>query len=351
MVCDARRRLAGLTLLASRTATSPQSLQCAGAHTVSATTPAVASSPTQLARLPVVASRRRSLRPGTGNLDQTQRPPIRASPPAPSNVVEAVNSALFIYTRTGTQSVSRCRSTSSCQHVGGMGGQVSACRLRPGLGPFHPDGVAVQHCSQRVLERSGSDRGRRPGADPTTAWTSPGLSTIEAIFGGSDNRSPSISRLGMTSTVVDLSWDYTDCLGSCRSPARQTIVQRADLVCGNARGEQRSRVHRGGPTGVQPAMALGLPAVEYQIVNDTNCSATAADTFAVFAISGTPEAKNVLTRMCRHRIGDQREQRSTCRSTGRDERHAAGQRRSIPRVRCGRATRSGRGQHRVYAKW
>ena len=136
-------------------------------------------------------------------------------------------------------------------------------------------------------------------ADPTLAWQAPRTLNNEALFAGSDQPVATDVSLGMTSTVVDVSWDYTDCLGTAQ-PLSQTqtdIIQRADLAAGTL-GVNSARFFTGGPAGVQPAMALGLSTVEYQVANDANCNGPAANAFAVFAITGTPDQLNVSQPQC-----------------------------------------------------
>ena len=80
-----------------------------------------------------------------------------------SDVVEAVNSALFVYNRSGHADRERSRSTRSSRTPSGWAVQVPARGLRPGVGPVHPGGVAVQRGSLGMCQRSEPDPGRRRG--------------------------------------------------------------------------------------------------------------------------------------------------------------------------------------------
>ncbi len=214
-----------------------------------------------------------------------------------NDVVEAVNSALFIYSRTGTQigpalSINKLVNTSA-----GWAVKYPHVVYDPVSGRF------ILAVVQFNTARSGctSDQSQIEvvvsGADPTTAWQVARTFNNEAIFSGSDQPVAVNLSLGLTNTVVDITWDYTDCLGTAGVHSQTDIVQRSDLTAGTL-GVNSARAFTAGPAGVQPAMALGLSAVEYQIVNDANCTATAPNTFAVFSISGTPDAKNVSSPVC-----------------------------------------------------
>ena len=133
-------------------------------------------------------------------------------------------------------------------------------------------------------------------ADPTTAWQTPRTFNNLAVLTGDTAVATDVS-LGMTSTVVALAWDYSSCVHGTPVASQTDIVQRSDLATG-ALGVNSARAFTGGPLGIQPAMALGLSNVEYEIANDATCSATAAGNYAIFSYSGTPEAKNVTGPTC-----------------------------------------------------
>jgi hypothetical protein len=290
---------AALPLPSPHTVTSEQSLgahPAHGARTDSATTPAVASSPTELATFAGGGQQAAIAAAGTGiSINTTPADPSVAA--GASDVVEAVNSALFIYSRTGTQigqplSINKLVNTSA-----GWAVKYPHVVYDPVSGRF------ILAVLQFNTARSGCSNDQSQieiavsGADPTTAWQVARTFNNEAIFGGADQPVAVNLSLGLTSTVVDVSWDYTDCLGTAGLHSQTDIVQRSDLTAGTL-GVNSARAFTGGPPGVQPAMGLGLSGIEYQIANDANCSATATNTFAVFSISGTPDAKNVSSPVC-----------------------------------------------------
>ena len=133
-------------------------------------------------------------------------------------------------------------------------------------------------------------------ADPTTAWQTAHTFNNLAVLPNDTAVDTDVS-LGMTSTVVALAWDYSSCVHGTPVASQTDIVQRSDLTSG-ALGVNSARAFTGGPLGIQPAMALGLSSVEYEIANDATCSTTAADNYAIFSYSGTPEAKNVTGPTC-----------------------------------------------------
>ena len=133
-------------------------------------------------------------------------------------------------------------------------------------------------------------------ADPTTAWQTPRTFNNLGSLGGATPVALNVS-LGMTSTVVALAWDYASCLTGNAVASQTDIVQRADLATGTL-GVNSARAFTPGPLGAQPAMALGLSTVEYEIANDSNCTGTATNQYEVFTYSGTPDAKNVAGPTC-----------------------------------------------------
>jgi hypothetical protein len=290
---------AGLPLPSSHTATSQQPVRshpASGAHTDAATTPAVASTPTQLATFAGGGEQAAITAAGSGiSINNTPADPSVAA--GASDVVEAVNSALFIYTRTGAQigqplSINKLVNTSA-----GWAVKYPHIVYDPVSGRFIL--AVLQFNTARSLCSSAGSQIEVvvSGADPTAAWQVARTFNNEAIFGGTDQPVAVNLSLGLTNTVVDLSWDYTDCAGSAGLHSQTDIIQRSDLTAGTL-GVNSARAFTGGPPGMQPAMALGLSGVEYQIANGANCSAPASNTFAVFSISGTPDAKNVSPPVC-----------------------------------------------------
>jgi IPT/TIG domain len=266
------------------------------AHADSATTPSVASSPTQLATFAGGGEQAAIAAAGTGiSINTTPADPSVAA--GASDVVEAVNSALFIYSRTGTQIGQPLSINKLVNTPAGWAVKYPHIVYDPVSGRF------ILAVLQYNTARSGCSNDQSQievvvsGSDPTTAWQVARTFNNEAVFGGTDQPVALNLSLGMTSTVVDISWDYTDCLVTAGLRSQTDIIQRSDLTAGTL-GVSSARAFTEGPAGVQPAMAPGLAGVEYQIVNDANCTATATNAYAVFSISGTPDAKNVSSPVC-----------------------------------------------------
>ena len=251
--------------------------------------------PTQLATFAGGGQQAAIAAAGTGiSINNTPADPSVAA--GANDVVEAVNSAVFVYSRTGTLlttlSINKLVATST-----GWAVKYPHVVYDPLSGRFIL--AVLQFNTARV--GCSNDQSQIQvavsGADPTATWQVARTFNNLAIFAGTDQPIALNLSLGLTSTVVDLTWDYTDCLGSAGIQSQTDIVQRSDLTAGTL-GVNSARAFAPGPPGVQPAMALGLSGVEYQIVNDATCSAPAANSFAVFTISGTPDAKNVTSPFC-----------------------------------------------------
>ena len=213
----------------------------------------------------------------------------------PSNVVEAVNSAVFVYRRTGGSPVRF--------DINDLVRTSKYWTVKDPKVVYDPfSGRFILAVLQYNTRRSGcTNHGSQievvaSNADPTTAWQTPRTFNNLAVLAGDTAVDTDVS-LGMTSTVVALAWDYSSCVHGTPVASQTDIVQRSDLATG-ALGVNSARAFTGGPLGIQPAMALGLSNVEYEIANDATCSATAAGNYAIFSYSGTPEAKNVTGPTC-----------------------------------------------------
>jgi IPT/TIG domain len=215
-----------------------------------------------------------------------------------SDVVEAVNSALFVYSRTGTQ-------------IGNPISINALVRTPAGWAVKNPHIVYDALSGRFILAVLQYQTGRIAcandgshiqvvvsGADPIAAWQAPKTFTNQAVLpnvGLGDMPVAVDLALGMTSTVVDISWDYLSCLSGTLVASQTDVIQRSDLAAGTL-GVNSARALTGGPLGVQPAMGLTLSSVEYQVANGVNCTAPTSDSYAVFAITGAPDSRNVTIR-------------------------------------------------------
>jgi IPT/TIG domain-containing protein len=265
----------------------------ARAHTVAANATAIASLPTSLAAF---AGGGEQAAIAAGGNPATTAPADPSVAAGASDVVEAVNSALFVFSRTGTQigspkSINALVRTPSGWAVknphivyDAFSGRfiLAVLQYQPGRSACSNDGSQIQVVVS--------------GADPTAAWQAPKTFTNQAVLpnvGLGDMPVAVNLALGMTSTVVDISWDYRSCLSETMVASQTDVIQRSDLAAGTL-GVNSARALTGGPLGVQPAMGLTLSTVEYQVANGVNCTVPAANTYAVFRITGAPDSKNVV---------------------------------------------------------
>ena len=213
-------------------------------------------------------------------------------------VVEAVNSALFVYSRSGTQIGAPISINTLAHTISGWAVKYPHVVYDPASGRF------ILAVLQYNTARSGCTSAQSQiqvvvsGADPTTAWQVPKTFTNQALLpdvGLGDMPVAASLSFGMTNTVVAISWDYFGCLNGTFYGSQTDVIQRADLAAGTL-GVNSADAFTGGPLGVQPAMALSSTSVEYQVANGANCTAPAANSYAIFAITGAPDSRNVAIR-------------------------------------------------------
>ncbi|HEY8672516.1 MAG TPA: IPT/TIG domain-containing protein [Candidatus Dormibacteraeota bacterium] len=254
------------------------------AQTKAANGPAIGSSPTQLAAFAGGGQQ------AAGSAATAPADPSIAA--GATDVVEAVNNALFVFSRTGAQ-------------IGSAISINTLARTPAGWAVKHPHVVYDPFSGRFILAvvqynatRSGcTNAGSQiqvvvSGADPTAAWQAPKTFTNQAILGPGDMPVALNLALGMTSTVVAISWDYFGCLSGALVASQTDVIQRSDLAAGTL-GVNSARAFTGGPLGAQPAMGLSLSTVEYQVANGVNCTGLAASSYAVFKIFGAPDSRNV----------------------------------------------------------
>jgi IPT/TIG domain len=211
----------------------------------------------------------------------------------PSAVVEAVNSALFVYARTGGTPTAFGINTMINNNVSsGWAARYPHVVYDPSSGRFILMVLEfdVASCGSQVVVMVSQ-------ANPLLAWTARGTLGIDALL-----RPPPSGKwvlgsvsLALTATLVVESSDYQACtpgtLGAFGG-SQTDEIQRADLV-GGTMTVNSVAFQSGGPIGAQPVMGLGLTTVAYEVANDANCLAAQASTVAVFTITGTPDSKNV----------------------------------------------------------
>lgn len=211
----------------------------------------------------------------------------------PTSVVETVNSALFVYPRTGgTPTAFGINNMINNSVSSGWSVRYPHVVYDPFSGRFILMVLEfdVATCGSQVVVMVSQ-------TNPLVPWTTRGSLILDPQL----QPPPGVKwvlgdvSLAMTATVVVESSDYQACTPGTLGAlvASQTdVIQRADLVNGTMTVNSVA-FQAGGPIGVQPVMGLGLTTVAYEIANDANCSASQANTVAVFTITGTPDAKNV----------------------------------------------------------
>jgi hypothetical protein len=212
----------------------------------------------------------------------------------PSNVVEAVNSALFVYARTGgTPTVLGINTMINNNVSSGWVVRYPRVVYDPASGRFVLMVLEfdVAGCGSQIVIMESQ-------ANPASPWTPRGTLNIDSQLPPPPSGKWVFAdvSLAMTATLFVESSDYQSCTSGTLGAlaASQTFeVQRADLVGGTATVNSVA-FQAGGPVGLQPVMGLGLTTVAYEIANDANCSAVQASTVVVFTITGTPDSKNVV---------------------------------------------------------
>jgi hypothetical protein len=209
-----------------------------------------------------------------------------------TDVVEAVNNALFVFSRTGAQIGSAISINTLVRTPAGWAVKYPHVVYDPFSGRF------ILAVVQYSATRSGcTNAGSQiqvvvSGADPTGLWQAPRTFTNQATLGPGDMPVALNLAVGMTSAVVAISWDYFGCLSGALVASQTDVIQRSDLAAGTL-GVNSARAFTGGPLGAQPAMGLTLSSVEYEVANGVSCTAPMANSYAVFAITGTPDLRNV----------------------------------------------------------
>jgi serine protease len=282
-----------ITTHAAIPASVERATSAAHAHTGASVTAALGSLPVQLRAFPGGGELTAIANVGSSGNTAVTTPADPSIAVGPTSVVEAVNSALFVYARTG-----------GVPTVFGINTMINNS-ISSGWAVRSPR-VVYDPASGRfilmVLEFRNSTCGSQvvimvSQPNPLLPWTARGSLIVDPqlapppggnwVFGD--------ASLALTATLIVESSDYQACTSGALGAfaASQTdVIQRADLV-GGAMTLNSVVFQAGGPIGVQPVMALGLASVAYEIANGANCTAVQASTVAVFKITGTPDGKNV----------------------------------------------------------
>ncbi len=215
-------------------------------------------------------------------------------------VVEAVNSALFVYSRTGALVTTKAIRTLVGTPTG-FAVKYPHVVYDPASGRFILAVLQYNPARAACTNDQSQIQVVVSGADPTTAWrVANSFFNLGQLPDASSGDMPVAANLsvGMTNTVVTISWDYLGCLNETPYRSQTDIIQRSDLAAGTM-GVNSAVAFTDGPLGAQPAMALTSTNVEYEIANDLNCTITPANNaVAVIAFVGTPHTGVVSPPPC-----------------------------------------------------
>jgi hypothetical protein len=221
---------------------------------------------------------------GAGN-PQVTTPADPSIAVGPNYVVEAVNSALLITTRTGSNAMYK-NISAMIDNTSGFYLQYPHVMYDPVSGLFIlmvlQFNKTLSACVSQVAVMVSQ-------ANPALTWTSRGTINIDPELGGTDELST--LSLGMTGSLVVESSDYESCSTGLSVASQTVVIRRADLTSG-AFTANSSAFLEPGPLGLQPAMALSAQSAAYEVANDASCTATGniPGNVAVVAIDGLPVA-------------------------------------------------------------
>jgi hypothetical protein len=228
-----------------------------------------------------------ALATGSGN-------PSAGAPPDPSiavganYVVEAVNSAVDVFTRAGAPSTP--------MNINAMIDNTSGWNVTDPQVVYDPvSGLfilmvlqynpAVNSCGSQIAVMVSQ-------SNPTLKWTSRGTINLDPVLSNVELTNVS---LGLTASVVTESSDYKFCSTGVADASQTVIIRRADLVTGAFTSNTYAFLQPG-PLGLQPAQGLTSSTVEYEVANDYVCGPPAGPQtgkIAVIAINGLPTAGSV----------------------------------------------------------
>jgi hypothetical protein len=224
---------------------------------------------------------------GSGN-------PSAGAPPDPSiavgagYVVEAVNSAVDVFTRAGAASTP-VSINAMIDNTSGWNVTDPQVVYDPVSGLFilmvlqyNP---AANSCGSQIAVMVSQ-------SNPALTWTSRGTINLDPVLSNVELTNVS---LGLTASVVTESSDYKFCSTGIPDASQTVIIRRADLVTGAFTSNTYAFLEPG-PLGLQPAQALTSSSVEYEVANDYVCGPPAGPqigSIAVIAINGLPTAGSV----------------------------------------------------------
>ncbi len=252
------------------------------AHTLSAAAVVAGSSPSLLQNQPGLSDLVAIAHAGTGNPNVTS-PADPSIAIGPSNIVEAVNSAIEVSTRSGASPV--------VMNISAMVGNTSGFSLRYPHVVYDPvSGRFILTVLQYNPTLSGCVSQVEimlSQANPALPWITRGSINIDPeIAGGVELSTVSLAITG--SLLVETS-DYQSCTTGLPVASQMEVFRRADFISGAFTANSDAFVEPG-PVGLQPAQAWTAQSVGYAVANDANCTTVGKvpGSIAVFAINGLP---------------------------------------------------------------
>ena len=256
-----------------------------GAPTVRAAAVAAGSSPSLLQNQPGMSDQLALEHAGSSNPNVTS-PADPSIAIGPNNIVEAVNSALEVTTRSGASPV--------FMNLSAMVGNTSGFSLRYPHVVYDPvSGRFILMVLQYNPTLSGcvsQVEVMLSQANPALPWITRGQINIDPEIGGGVELST--VSLAITGSVLVETSDYQSCSSGLPVASQMEVIRRADFVSGAFTANSDAFVEPG-PIGLQPAQAWTAQTVAYAVANNANCSGRVAGSIAVFAINGVPTAGGV----------------------------------------------------------
>jgi IPT/TIG domain len=226
--------------------------------------------------------------------DQLVAPPDPVIAVGPSDVVEAVNSSLYVYNRGGALipggtvdlntflSVDTSHYSSDPRIVYDAGSQRWWLTISEAPNPFNCGTPAAPV----LIAVSGSSNPL-----PFSSWIVYGLPFVTTISVAALGDQPG---LGVSDNTVAVTFNDYDCFGRFIQ-SEIDILQKSDL-------EHNTGIHNDAPFtdiafGLQPVQSFGSTATQYVVANDSDCQPSVCGfpfpAVEVDAFSGTPEGQNV----------------------------------------------------------
>jgi IPT/TIG domain len=271
---------AGAISTRALSAASPHAVTLAH-HTRAGTAVTAGTAPTQLQNQLGATEAAAIGAAGSGN-PQVTTPADPSIAVGPNNIVEAVNSALEITSRSGASAV--------YMNISAMIGNTSGFYVQYPHVMYDPvSGLFILMVLQfnKTLSSCVSQVAVMVSqANPALPWTTRGTINIDPELGNTVELSN--LSLGMTGSLVVESSDYENCSTGVPVASQTVVIRRADLMSGAFTGNSYAFLEPG-PVGLQPAMALSAQSVAYEVANDATCSAgNDPGNVAVVAIDGLP---------------------------------------------------------------